>query len=253
MPAKTTPEGTYVEEIVPDAPDPVLQIMKIGIAFVVVTIVTVVLYAVLVGAFNPSSPRTVSESLLRRTKAAIEQNQKDGKSWAEYARALYLSGSKREARAAIADARKAVTDKSILWVNNVELDIMLREGDDEAAVKKAEEFVKKSDEIYLAETKKLEAQGIKIPAEMLDSDSTIQLYLLQATAQGNVGKYADAVKTLDKVMKLDPEAADALVMRGYAKLHAGDKDGAKTDFEKALTYLPDDANAQAGLKQATAK
>jgi len=47
--------------------------------------------------------------------------------------------------------------------------------------------------------------------------------------------------------------ASALVSRGNAYLELGQKDKAKQDFQNALKYIPDDADATAGLKKAEGK
>ncbi len=79
------------------------------------------------------------------------------------------------------------------------------------------------------------------------------MLVLQGGGAGNMGKWKDAVKTLDYAIELDPLGADLHTLRGWAKLRAGDKAGAKKDFQKALAYMPDNTSAAQGLKEASAK
>lgn len=54
------------------------------------------------------------------------------------------------------------------------------------------------------------------------------------------GKYDDAIAALDRVLAADPENPRAWSTRGYAKVLAGDLDGAGDDLNKALEKKPDD-------------
>lgn len=54
------------------------------------------------------------------------------------------------------------------------------------------------------------------------------------------GKYADAIAALDRLLAADPEHARAWSTRGYAKLLAGDLDGAGDDLDTALQKKADD-------------
>jgi tetratricopeptide (TPR) repeat protein len=69
-----------------------------------------------------------------------------------------------------------------------------------------------------------------------------QLYMAQ-------GDNTKALEMYDEYLAERGTAADVLVERGDLKLAMGDNAGAKADYEKALTYIPDDALALEGLQK----
>jgi tetratricopeptide (TPR) repeat protein len=64
------------------------------------------------------------------------------------------------------------------------------------------------------------------------------------------GDNTKALELLDEYIEQYPIAADVLVVRGDLKLAMGDVAGAREDFNKALTYIPDDELALEGLRKA---
>lgn len=240
---------------VDSGPDRIVVFLRWAIIFVIVCILCLALYAVLAGVLSPPAPRTQAELILARSEAAVQANKKDGQSWAQLARAQYLTGKKKEAYATIAQARKSIeeTESPILWVNNQELDMTIRDGKNEQALKMADKFIKMDADIRIKQRAAELNKGIDQPLEgqSTENQTTIELFLMKAAAEGNLKKHKDAVKSYDNALLMAPRASDILAMRGWAKLDAGDKAGAKKDFQAALKFMPDLESAKAGLLQST--
>ncbi|MCL2525867.1 MAG: hypothetical protein FWE46_02285 [Coriobacteriia bacterium] len=62
--------------------------------------------------------------------------------------------------------------------------------------------------------------------------------------------YDKQMEMLDIAIEGSPTNADLFVWRGQAKLAKGDNEGAIADFNEALRFIPDDAEALAGLEEA---
>ncbi len=67
------------------------------------------------------------------------------------------------------------------------------------------------------------------------------------------GNEKEALKFISTYLKGNETDAQALTDRGNLYLKLGEKNKAKTDFQKALKYIPDSADASAGLKKAEGK
>ncbi|HET6351279.1 MAG TPA: tetratricopeptide repeat protein [Coriobacteriia bacterium] len=235
--------------------DSVVQWLRWAILIVVISIIALAAFAAISGVFTPAAPRTQAESVLLRAKAAVKVSPGSGQAWAQLARAQYLTGDKGRAYDSIAQARKRVKDETILWVNNQEVDMLIRDGKNAEALKKTDTYIQKDVDLRIVADAANKAKGISPPLETQDqrNQTTIQLFLMRATAEMNLKKYKDAVVSYTNALKMTPNAADVLTYRGLAQLKAGDKKGAKADFEQALTYMPDYTPAQAGLKAAGGK
>lgn len=235
-------------------PDHVVKILRWGIVFIVLCLVSLALYAVTAGVVSPPAPRTQAESVLMRAQAAVDANEKDGLAWAQLARAQYLMGKKDDAYETIARARTVVEadERPILWVNNQELEMVISDGNNERALEMAEAFIKTDAQIRVDERAAELSQGIdqSLEAQTTENQTSIELFLLQAQAETNLGRFDEAVEAYDNALLMAPMASDILVLRGSVKLSAGDIPGAKEDFQAALRYMPDLESAKAGLRAA---
>ncbi len=90
-------------------------------------------------------------------------------------------------------------------------------------------------EAHLAAGKKLNARA--------DYRSAADLYL-------NSGQYSQAIVCYDKILEFQPNASDALTLRGWAKINSGSYDGGIGDLEQALLLSPEDVQAQIDLGKA---
>jgi len=250
MSATEQPASVPVDELIEQEPDRVNRVLLLGIAFLVVSLLCVVIYALLVGVLMPPAPRTLVESSLLEAQAAVKKNPTSGLAWSALAGAQWATGDKNEARESLERARKTVKDHSILLVNVKDLQFLMAEGKDVEAIKQADEYLKIEAKFRTEEMDAARAKGIQVPQVMQNNADSIQLFVIKATAEGNLGKWDEAVKTLDDALLLDDRAADLITMRGWAKLRSGDSEGAQTDFETALKFLPGDESATQGLEEA---
>lgn len=248
--ADETTRREYVEEYVEvaPAPDPVANWLKFGILFLAVTALTAVLYALLVGVINPSSPRTAVEARLVVLRNAATSIPESGKARRDYIDALIISGDMAEAKAQHAKAKKEIKQTfEIAHVDLAELDILFAEKKYNDVVKKSATMVKaeqkRRDDFYKERKKTKNIAGIEVPVEPM-----VQMLTYQARANGALEKWPEVIKSLTAALKLDPLAADLLVLRADAYRRTGQPDKAKKDFEAALEYIPDFAPALAGLE-----
>jgi tetratricopeptide (TPR) repeat protein len=241
------------EEYALDESDRFATVLKYGIAFIVVTILCLLLYAAIVGVFSPPAPRTLVESSLLQAETAVKKNPGNGQAWGALAGAQWASGDESEAWATLEQGRKRVKDGSVIVINLMTLRFLSAEGKDAEVVKQGDVYIKAAALNRVKELEAAAAKGIRTPAELNQNGNEIEMLTLKATSLGNLGKWKDAVKTLDYAIELDPLGADLLTLRGWAKLRAGDKPGARKDFQKALAYMPDNDSAATGLKEASAK
>jgi len=185
-----------------------------------------------------------------RAQAAVKKNPANGSNWAALASAQYALGDTDAAWQTIKQARKRVKDRTILAVNARELDFLVIEGKDAQVIKLADQYIQDEADAQLAEKAENMKKGIQIPDVVNGNNEAIRLFVLKAAAEGNLGKWEDAIKTLNTALELDDRAADIITLRGWAELRSGDTKAAKEDFETALKYIPDYESAKSGLEQA---
>ena len=70
-----------------------------------------------------------------------------------------------------------------------------------------------------------------------------ELMLDRAVALGTLGRYADAMDDLNRVVALDPQRAEAWVFRAAANRHLNKVDQAAEDVGRAIALAPDNAEA----------
>lgn len=241
----------YDEQILQE-PDRVVRLLRFGAVVLVVSILSLVAYALLVGVFKPPAPRTIVEASMLQAEAAVRKAPGNGKAWGALAGAQYAAGDTDKAWKTLTQARKRVKDRTILYVNTQEINFLILEGRDAEAVKRVDKYLEAEVKAQLKEKADALAKGVNVPDQIAENTDSVRLIVLKGTAQGNLGKWKDAVTTFDIALQLNDRAADILTLRGWAKLRAGDKKGARKDFEEALKFIPNDASAKQGLAEAKA-
>lgn len=241
-------EEEFSEE---QAADSTNRWLVVGIFGVVILLLTFLLYGLIAGVLNPPAPRTAVEFAMQRAEATIQAKPESGRDWADYALLLYKTGDKAKAKATIKKARKVLKNNSLVYVNNAEIEILLREGKNAEALKAADAELKYDAE----ERKKLDIErakrGVKMPVEYQREMNkvTIDTLVMKARAQSALKKYDDAITSLAYAIYADPQAADVIVMRGELFLKVGNKEAAKNHFVEALKFIPDYEPALNGLKR----
>jgi tetratricopeptide (TPR) repeat protein len=74
------------------------------------------------------------------------------------------------------------------------------------------------------------------------------ILVLRASARAAQGRKAEARADIDAALALNPVFGDALVERGVMKFAAGDKNGARADWQQATTAAPGSAAAATAKK-----
>jgi tetratricopeptide (TPR) repeat protein len=92
----------------------------------------------------------------------------------------------------------------------------------------------------MGRTAELDALIAEAPAE-IGRDATVHFNL--AAAHYNEGKPAEAVASLEKVLEIDPQAADAYRLMGYCKVGLSDMDGAIEALKHYLELAPEAPDA----------
>jgi tetratricopeptide (TPR) repeat protein len=236
-----------------------IRLVLIGIAACVVLMLTVVLYGLLSGVINPPAPRTASEYALARAKEMMVKEPKNGQYWGDYIDLLVARGSLSEAQQAVAQARKAVgADDTGLIVNNSELRLLIARKQYQKAFDLSTKYMKADEDQRNKRNSELAARGIKAPDSLnaARQDLTVELMSLRAIAAVEIKNYDDGIRALTIALRADPEAADVAAFRGKVLMLKGDKQSlefAKSDFERALKFIPDYQPALDALKELKTK
>jgi len=244
--SKRVTSAVYEDEVIGES-DPTTRYLGFGIAFLVISILCVVLYALVTGVFGTRAPQTFLEASGGRAEVAVMESPGSGSAWAALAGTRWAAGDIAGAWDAVEQGKQKVSDHSILFVQTRELEFLIYEGRDDEALQAAAEYVKAEEEYRRKEAADYSARGISVPFGMADYGETGRLYVLKAAAEGNLEKWEDAVASLSDALVLDDKAADVLTLRGWAKLRSGDAVGAKADFEQALRFMPEYESAREGL------
>jgi tetratricopeptide (TPR) repeat protein len=75
------------------------------------------------------------------------------------------------------------------------------------------------------------------------SPADTELFIMRATAEGMLGRFADAVDDVSEALRLDAKRPDALVLRAVMRRKLNQLDLAEQDVSEALQLDPDDPDA----------
>src|SRR3989338_10020133 len=71
----------------------------------------------------------------------------------------------------------------------------------------------------------------------INPNSAYLLYF-RGRSRGDLGKFEEGLKDLNKCLKIKQDYADAYVERGYIRQKIGNNSGAKNDYEKGVHFDP---------------
>lgn len=240
------PMRSYVE--VEQGPDPVAWWLKVAILIMIATALTGVLYALLVGVINPQTPRTLFEARLVTLRNVVETVPESGKARRDYVQALLANDRRSDALAQAELAKKQLKDLDIVFGELAEIDVYWQDKDYDRVVELASAAyaneTKRREEYVAKRQKEVNIKNIDIPVQPL-----VDLLVYEARAAAAGGDFDRAAKSLTAALKLDPQAADLLVLRGTAYRELGQADKARADYEQALEFIPDFQPALDGLEQ----
>jgi tetratricopeptide (TPR) repeat protein len=219
---------------------------------VVLMLVSLVAYAFLSGVFvKDVPPRTAQEDALAATAASIAQDPSNGAQYAIRAEALYGIGDKTEAFKTLDAGEAAVGGKNpaLLYILRARTALLNLEHRYADAVKVGQRAMIASDEYLRAQGVVLVQKGISVVGGNTQTRVSVDTALQVAQAYMGLKEYDKAIELYDYALRLEPTAADVVSMRGWAHLEKGDKVKARSDFQQALEYVPDDPYATSGMKE----
>lgn len=227
--------------------DPVVRTMAFVSAGLAALILVTVVSVFVTGVATPSGPRTLSEQQVAVAAAAVKGGSTDPAEWGSYISALVANGDYGLARDVIKQGRASINDSATADFSLGEARLLSAEKDYEDAIKAADKAMA---QMKAYNDSQLKAGGMKAKtAEVVGvPENYYEAVLVKAYALRELGEWKGAVAQFDLYIQHAPGASDILVDRANAKIKAGDKSGAETDFRAALKYVPDDAEALAGLK-----
>lgn len=229
--------------------DPVAWWLKIAIFLLVVTGIIGVLYALVIGLINPSTPRTATEAKLIVLQNAVKTVPASGAARRDYALALAATGQPDKAMAEIARGKKDLKglDKTEVYI--AQLSILFDQKKYAEVIKVAQEATTYDQAARAAIIKQYAKPNVKFGDADLPQEAAIQILVFDARAKGATQDWNGAIASLTAAVKRDTQASDLYYMRGSAYQKLGDKAKARADYTTALKYVPGYAPAEQGLKQ----
>jgi len=170
--------------------------------------------------------------------------------WVAYISALIDDGQYGQAQRYIDRGKKLLEAQDVsadMVLMQASLDIA--QGDNDAALKNAEQAMKTIKATHDKAAKKQKKTGQPTEASVQLHDNYYELLLLKAEVFEAKKDWKKALAAYDEYLKEKPTAASIAVMRGAVKEKLGDKKGAEADYRAAIAFIPDDPAALAGLKR----
>jgi tetratricopeptide (TPR) repeat protein len=226
--------------------DPKVRLMAWIAAGLVLIYLATILGALVMGVVGTTAPRTASERTLAVTEARYNAGERTAKGVAQYIDALVVLKKYSKAQSVIDASLKTVDQTRGGEITLSQAKLFFAKKQYQKAIDTAEASQKIAKAKYDSEIKSTstnESRAYGYPGSYMEA------FILLAQANEKLGNWKEAVVAYDGYLKLDKSAADMLIARGFAKIEAGDKDGAKADFTTALQFIPDDARALKGLKK----
>jgi tetratricopeptide (TPR) repeat protein len=138
---------------------------------------------------------------------------------------------------------------ALLYILRARTALLNREHRYAEAAKIGERAMTASDEYLKAQGVVLVQKGINVLGGNTQTRVSVDTALQVAEAYMGLKEYDKAIELYGYALRLEPTAADIVSMRGWAYLEKGDKVKAKSDFQTALEYIPDDPSATSGMQR----
>lgn len=226
--------------------DPVVRRMAMVATGLVVVFLLTVLSALVSGVLAPTGPRTLAEKELAVGRAAVSQGSTDTAVWGGYIATLISQGDYGRAGRLITDGRASMSESSTADFYLAEARLYNAQEKYEEVIRVADEGMKLLDEDL--EARKAAGGKVALGANLRGQHPNFWIFaLVKADAYRDLEDWENAIEQYDIYIERNPGAADILIDRGNAKVETGDTKGAEADFRKALKFIPDNAEALAGL------
>lgn len=217
------------------------RILIVATLSVVVVILASLATVVLYGLQLQSAPRTLLERSLDVAETAVAQQPENPNAWLELA---YAQIEVRRYGAAAQTIESGLAVKDMAGFYLAEAYLLERQGRTEAAIEKYESAKQRAIAEREKRNQELEAVGVQLQTVNTDlADAAIGKARLLAEA----GELQKARVEYDVALDANPRMADIFVERGDVRASLDDADGARSDYERALTFVPGMPEALDGL------
>lgn len=222
------------------------RFLRNGIIAVLVAVVAVVGFFI-VYVFQQSKPSsTLAEQKVATLESVIKQQPNMPQAWADYVDALVANQNFDKAQSAVKTGLAQTSGAAVVMAQQGRL--WLAMGNTGEAVKTLKAALVKAESEKAARIAAEKAKGIW--RNPVPDKNVIECGVLLGQALSRQGSWQEAVDAFSTALAEDPSQADVLTARGdaYLKLHR--PADAEKDFTASLQYVPGDAKATAGLKEA---
>lgn len=224
------------------------RVLVIAILVVAFAILMLGLYIAATGLVTRSAPRTLIEKSIDSMAGYVQQYPKNPAAWGDYAKALTVGKQYTRALGVINTGESKLGKRPELTFERARLAVARND------LKSALTYLKLAETELAAERKatlnKMGKGGTFVSPYGIKPDLGYGIQLTKAQVYGTLKQWADAKQSLTAALLENPTSADALILRGQAELKLGDKRAAANDFRAALKFVPGDAAAEQGLKDA---
>lgn len=215
--------------------------LRVALSLIVVLLATTGALVYYLNTLN-RAPRTSVERDVTTWETAVAETPRDANSWARLAYSYASAGRIDDALEAASEGKRRTKEPVFALVRADVLRIGGRYAEAKTAYDEAEKAVKDA----VAEVKR-EREKLRIKFDIPD-ESLGRVYMGRALVQHELGEDKAAIKDLEEALKLEPQQSAMWVMLGDYSRGVGDTRRAKEAYENALKYIPDYAEALAGLE-----
>lgn len=221
--------------------DPAFAVMLRVALVLVILILGVALAIVLALSALRHAPRTTSERDIAAAEASVKAKPSDVAAWTKLAYAYADAKRFDDAYAVVRRARKATSDPV---VSLVDADILRMDGRFKDALTEYDGAYTAISEAEAAARQRREQLGIYT---QIGDDTIVRVLYGRALVRHELKDTDGAIEDLETAVKRSPEAAYLSVVLGDYYAEEGRRADAAAAYRRALTYVPDYAEALAGL------
>lgn len=226
--------------------DLVVRKMAFAAVGILILFLVTVVSALLTGVLQPGGPRTALEREIVTSGAAIRAGTSDTSVWALHISALIVDGQLGRAEDVLATAQASLDDSATADLVLSEARLARAQGRYEGALEAAERArtqLREHHESLLAQEGPIANAALQ---EGLHPNYHAAV-LVKAEVYRDLEDWEKLLEQYDIYIEANTGAADVLVDRGNLRLEMGDESGAEADFNEALRFYPNFAEALDGL------
>jgi tetratricopeptide (TPR) repeat protein len=237
--------------IAEDERDPLVRILIFTILAILILALLTGVYAIVAGVFGSGAPKTYNQAQIMGARARIDAGSTLPDEWMSYIQALTDDGQYRKAQEWIDIGKKRLPDQDIsadMLYMQANLDVARGEPDEalkvaDLGIKTIKDRYEVGREEYLAtlEPNKAFSSGL--------NDNYYEFFLLKAEVYVKKQDWKSALDAYNAYLEGEPTSANIFTERGDVKAKLGDTAGAEADYRRTLGFMPDDADALAGLNR----